>query len=413
MTEKELEKIYTEAYKPVYWTAMQLLKNEADAEDVVQDTFVAFLTSYEDMKDTSKAVALLKKIAANKCLDRIKLAKTDNMEDEFFDSIEAVAEDFLPDSIVESEDARKIVMDIISNSLSEDIRRTLILFYFDELSTKEIADMLEVPEGTVRRRLNFARNKIKKEVEKYENENNTKLFVMALPFLSKLFMKEAEQVEFKPMPASFANLSAAVSTQIAKEVAKKGTEFMVKKIVFGSVAAALVTAGATAGIAIHIGNKLNPKAFPTEAIVTSETGTEETSGPETTRTEGTTTTEESTTEETTTSEETTALEETSAEETASATAAETTAKKPTSKPSPNKIPKGWTKVTSYYGEKLWGRKYGKFRIYIIRKGKKYKGFYKGQWRDLYNQCSAGDEIKFLIVGTDIFYLNKMVGDPWD
>ena len=140
---------------------------------------------------------------------------------------------------------------------------------------------------------------------------------------------------------------------------------------------------------------------------------EETTTEETTTVDETTTTEETTTEETTTSEETTALEETSAEETASETAAETTAKKPTSKPSPNKIPKGWTKVTSYYGEKLWGRKYGKFRIYIIRKGKKYKGFYKGQWRDLYNQCSAGDEIKFLIVGTDIFYLNKMVGDPWD
>ena len=41
----------------------------------------------------------------------------------------------------------------------------------------------------------------KDEIEKYENENNTKLFVMALPFLSKLFMKEAEQVPFRDMPA--------------------------------------------------------------------------------------------------------------------------------------------------------------------------------------------------------------------
>ena len=40
MTDKELEQIYNEAYKAVYWTAMSLLKNEADAEDIVQDTFV-------------------------------------------------------------------------------------------------------------------------------------------------------------------------------------------------------------------------------------------------------------------------------------------------------------------------------------------------------------------------------------
>lgn len=33
MTDKELEKIYNEAYRAVYWTAMSFLKNEADAED--------------------------------------------------------------------------------------------------------------------------------------------------------------------------------------------------------------------------------------------------------------------------------------------------------------------------------------------------------------------------------------------
>lgn len=137
MTAKELEKIYNEAYKAVYWTAMALLKNEADAEDVVQDTFVSFMESYSDLKDTGKAVALLKKIAANKCLNRIKLARTDNVEDEFFESVEAVPEDFLPDSIIESEDARRIVMDIINNVLSEDVRRTLILFYFTKYFAKK------------------------------------------------------------------------------------------------------------------------------------------------------------------------------------------------------------------------------------------------------------------------------------
>ena len=264
MTEKELEKIYNEAYKPVYWTAMQLLKNESDAEDIVQDTFISFMESYGDMDDLGKVVALLKKIAANKCLNRIKLTKTDNMDDEFFDSVEAVPEDFLPDSIVESEDARRIVMDIISNSLSEDIRITLILFYFDEMSTREIAEALGVPEGTVRRRLNFARNKIKKEVEKYEEENKTKLFSMAaLPFLSKLFIKEAAQVPFKAMPASLtATLSASAkasthgaATKIAASAAKKGTGVIMNtKILIGSIAAVVVV-GATVGIVLGVISK--------------------------------------------------------------------------------------------------------------------------------------------------------------
>ena len=268
MTGKELEQIYNEAYKTVYWTALSLLKNEADAEDVVQDTFVSFIESYSDMTDTGKATALLKKIAANKCLDRIKLARTDNMEDEFFDSVEAVPEDFLPDTIVESAEMRKIIMDIIEQSLSEDIRRTLILFYFDEMSTKEIAEALDVPQGTVLRRLNFARNKIKKEVEKYEKEKNTKLFgaAMALPFLSKLFIKEAEMVPFKAMPASLTTiLSASVKasakeagTKIAASAAKKGTSFMLKKILL--IVVAVVAVGAvTGGIIFFVSKAANEK----------------------------------------------------------------------------------------------------------------------------------------------------------
>ena len=264
MTGKELEQIYQEAYKAVYWTAMALLKNEADAEDIVQDTFVSFIESYSDLTDTAKATALLKKIAANKCLNRIRLAKTDAVEDEFFDDVEAIAEDFLPDSIVESADMRRIVMDIINNSLSEDVRRTLILFYFDEMSTKEIASGLGVPQGTVLRRLNFARNKIKKEVEKYEKENDTKLFVMAIPFLTKLFTKESEQVAFKPMPASLANLSASVKApsngaglKASSGAIRKGTDIMKTKILIGciaGVAAVGVTVGIIAGVVTKTGN---------------------------------------------------------------------------------------------------------------------------------------------------------------
>ena len=281
MTGKELEKIYNEAYKAVYWTAMSLLKNEADAEDIVQDTFVSFIESYSDLEDTAKATALLKKIAANKCLNRIKLAKTDNADDEFFDNVEAVPEDFLPDSIIESEDARRIVMDIINNSLSEDIRRTLILFYFDEMSTKEIAEALGIPQGTVLYRLNFARNKIKKEVEKYEEENKTKLFGMAaLPFLSKLFIKEAEMAPFKSMPASLISTlsaSAKASTQgagikVAASAAKKGSGIMINKLIIGSVAG-VVAVGVTVGVVLGIISKksaVTTQSDETVATVESE-----------------------------------------------------------------------------------------------------------------------------------------------
>lgn len=254
MTEKELEKIYNEGYRAVYWTAMSLLRNEADAEDVVQDTFVSFIESYGNTEDTTKVIALLKKIAANKSLNRLKSARTENVDDEVLENLETVPEDFLPDSIVESDAMRRIVMDIIEKSLSEDVRRTIILFYFDEMSTKEISDLLGVPQGTVLWRLNFARKKIKKEVEKYEEESNTKLFAVPLPFLTQLFNKEAEQVVIKPMPASLLRLSASSSIgtasaeagkKIASEAVTKGTGIMIKKLIIALVAVLAVGAIAT------------------------------------------------------------------------------------------------------------------------------------------------------------------------
>ena len=202
MDNKELERIYNDTYRSVYWTAMSLLKNEADAEDIVQETYVTLIDSYDTLREKDKAAAWLKRTAANKCLDRLRRTKTVNAEDEFFENVEALPEDFLPDSILESAERRRIIMDIIDNALSDDIRRTLVLFYFDEMSTKEIASLLGIPQGTVLWRLNYAKKKIKKEVEMYEKDNDDKLYAMGAPFLTKLFAKEAGQVPLKPMAGS-------------------------------------------------------------------------------------------------------------------------------------------------------------------------------------------------------------------
>ena len=260
MTDRELEQIYNEAYKAVFWTAMALLKNEADAEDIVQDTFVSLIESYDSIADKTKVVAWLKKTAANKCLNRLTRTKTDNVEDGFFETIEALPEDFLPDSIAESEETRKIIMNIIDNVLSDDIRRTLVLFYFDDMSTKEIAEALGIPQGTVLWRLSFAKKRIKKEVEKYEEENNTKLYGMAIPFLSLLFMKEAEQVPFKAMPASLSTTlsasaqasQAGAAPNMAAQAATKGTGTMLNKGLIITIAASAAVTLTAAAVAIAV-----------------------------------------------------------------------------------------------------------------------------------------------------------------
>ena len=263
MTEKELEKLYNEAYKAVYWTAISLLKNKEDAEDVVQDTFITAFQSYDSLEDKSKALAWVKKICANKCLNILTRTKTFYAEDEFFEN-EAVDDDFLPASIADSKEKRRIIMDIINRCLSDAHRITIILFYFDEMTVNEIAARLSIPQGTVLSRLNNAKRKIKKEVEAYEKRTNDKLFGMSIPFLTLLFEKEAEDIPFKPIPASLSKISASKTAKAAAKKAvqkggakklaataaeKGGKLIVIKKIVIAVAAVAVVGSGVA--VAVH------------------------------------------------------------------------------------------------------------------------------------------------------------------
>lgn len=245
MTETELEKLYSESYRSVYWTAINLLKRKEDAEDIIQDTYLTAFRMYDSLSDKTKAVAWIKKIAANKCLNVIKAKRTFVAEDEFFENEEAVGEVFLPASLVESEEKRKIIMDIVRKCLSEDAYITVILYYFNNMTTGEISEQLGIPQGTVLSRLDYARKKIKKEVLKYEKDNDDKLFAMGIPFLTLLFEKEAESVPLRPIPPAIKNISASQNiTAAAQTAVQGGKNIMIKKLLLG--AAALVLAGVTA-----------------------------------------------------------------------------------------------------------------------------------------------------------------------
>ncbi|MBQ5757980.1 MAG: sigma-70 family RNA polymerase sigma factor, partial [Clostridia bacterium] len=255
MTEKELEQLYNEAYKAVYWTAISILKNKEDAEDVVQDTFITAYESYDTLQDKTKAVPWIKKIAANKCINIVTRRRTVNADDEILEDIEEVPDNFLPDSIAESAESRKIIMDIINNCLSEDTAMTIILFYFNEMSVKEIAERLGIPQGTVLSRLNYAKKVIKKEVEKYEKDNKDKLFAVIVPFLTLLFEKEAEQVPFAPMPASLKGITAS------SKAAAKGTAKTAAKASAGGTALKITAIGIASAAVIAAGGFIAYKAL--------------------------------------------------------------------------------------------------------------------------------------------------------
>lgn len=198
---KAFEAIYMATYKNVYFTCLSFLKNEKDAEDVTQDVYEAVYKNVKTLKNPENLQVWIYKIAVNKCKNVLKKEKAILVEEETLENVVIEKnENFLPEEYITEKSKRKIVMDIMRKKLSDIQYQTVILFYFNELSVEEIADIMECPPGTVKYRLSVSRAKIKEGVLEYEKQSRDKLYSFApIPFLTGLLAMEAEAAETPEM----------------------------------------------------------------------------------------------------------------------------------------------------------------------------------------------------------------------
>ena len=138
-----LEQIYNDTRPMVYFTALGLVHNEDDAEDVVQDTYVKAFQSLSRLREETAFIGWLKTIVVNIGKNRLKkkkpaLFRTDEQESAMLESIEEVSEDFLPQEYVDQAEKRRIIREMIDR-LPDAQRTAVTLYYFDELPLSEVA----------------------------------------------------------------------------------------------------------------------------------------------------------------------------------------------------------------------------------------------------------------------------------
>lgn len=258
------EKIYAETYKGVYFTCYAFLKNEKDAEDIAQEVYLAFLTSAGIMEAETEIKAWLATVAANKCRNLLKKKKPILVEDEVMEDLKVETNELLlPEEYVTNKAKRQIVVDIMKEKLSEVQYQTVVLFYFNNLSVQEIADIMECPTGTVTYRLSVARERIKAGVEKYEKKSGDKLYSIALvPALSLLFAQEANAMEPVNMCAKIIAASRK-SGMVAARAAEQGGKAMLNsfkvKLVLCGLSLVVVIGGIAAVVAV-INNSANQES---------------------------------------------------------------------------------------------------------------------------------------------------------
>lgn len=268
---KAFESLYEQTKSGVWFTCMGLLRNEENAKDIMQDTYLTLFEKLPALTNFDGIQGWLNKVAANKCRDYLRSSSNRPTAEESEEIIENISDDALfPEEYVMDKAKRAIIMDIIENKLSEVQSRTIILYYFDELTVAEIAELTDCHEKTVQYRLKTARLKIKEEVMRYEEENKDKLYaVLPIPLLTLLLRAEADNtfvphniVSFErtfPNPRNAPDNSAAAA---ANTGGKTMLNSLKAKIIAGACAAVVVGGGVTAGVLIANNSKDNTISRP-------------------------------------------------------------------------------------------------------------------------------------------------------
>ena len=247
------EELYQLTYRSIYFTCLGLLKDEQEAQDITQDVYLTAFEQLGTLEDDGKFTHWLYRIAANKSIKHIRKKQPTLLGDEQLQDLGTEEnENFLPEEYALKADKRKLVLEITRKVCTDIQYQTILLYYFNELSIAEIAEIMECQESNVKKRLSVARSKIKEGVLQYEKKSGDKLYSFAaIPFLTALFTAQMQDMPMPSVPLSFK--SAFPKSKLAALSAKTGGRVMLKSLqikIIAGIAAAVVSVGGVAAAVI-------------------------------------------------------------------------------------------------------------------------------------------------------------------
>jgi RNA polymerase sigma-70 factor (ECF subfamily) len=159
----------------IFALAYGMLGREEDARDATQETFLAAFRNLRGFRGEAKVSSWLHRIAVNQCITRQRQARV-RSEAALEDEQEKDATSFVtpvrysPSRVVEGRQETTAVRRAIS-SLPIELRQVVIMKEFEELTFREIAEVLELPLSTVKSRLYTAMKQLQMRLQKFESGN--------------------------------------------------------------------------------------------------------------------------------------------------------------------------------------------------------------------------------------------------
>jgi RNA polymerase sigma-70 factor (ECF subfamily) len=157
----------------VYNVAYRMLRNEEDATDAAQETFIRVFRALERFDERYKFKSWILRITSNYCIDQLRKRdyRTVSLDapvetEDGSVGLEIAGSEPAPDEVLDREEQRMVIERAI-DSLPPDHRMAIVLRHTEDLSYEEISDVLGVPLGTVKARIHRARISLQKKLTPY------------------------------------------------------------------------------------------------------------------------------------------------------------------------------------------------------------------------------------------------------
>jgi RNA polymerase sigma-70 factor (ECF subfamily) len=152
-----MQVLFARHHVRVYRFVVRLVRNESTAEDLISEVFLDVWRQAGRFEGRSAVTTWLLSIARFKALSTLRRRPEDELDEETAGAIEDPSDD--PEVALEKKDKSAIIRKCLTG-LSAEHREIIDLVYYHEKSVEEVAEIVGIPENTVKTRMFYARKKL-------------------------------------------------------------------------------------------------------------------------------------------------------------------------------------------------------------------------------------------------------------